>query len=209
MSTISFSQLESARKNPSAFAKNIGKGGSSSRFSKYMAWQLSIHEYHKHSEDLAKSINYFEMTFIRNFADNPKNAAERAQWIQEIEAYSKNDIALKLTHVESKKRVSIQLATKVTFGGQLPLIKMNNKGGYSVFFFSRESATWEEELRFPIIQNYVAQTLYNVDLSEIEVGIYSLDFQKHLSKIYSSKDVKEAIKELNAIGKAVSKVLAP
>ena len=106
-----------------------------------------------------------------------------------------------------KKRISIPLTSIVRLGGELPLIKMNNKGGYSIYFFSRESNIWEGELRFPIIQNYVASTLYNVDLNEIEVGVYSLDLRKHLQRCFTQKEIDAAEKELKAIGKVVSLAL--
>lgn len=208
MNKISLSQLESARKNPAAFAKSLSSASSGTpRFSKFMAWQLAVHRYHKEKSDLSKAINYFEATFMRNFADNRKNESEKEQWILELQAYSADDIKRKLTFVEPKKRISIPLTSKVRLGGELPLIKMNNKGGYSIYFFSRENSLWEDELRFPIVQNYVASTLYNVDLDEVEVGVYSLDLKKHLHRSYTQKQVDEAEKELRAIGTAVSLAL--
>lgn len=208
MNKISFSQLESARKNPTAFAKSlISPSGGIPRFSKFMAWQLAVHRYHKEKGNLSEAVNYFETTFMRNFTDNSKNEAEREDWILELQAYSTDDIKRKLTYVEHKKRISIPLTSKVRLGGELPLIKMNNKGGYSVYFFSRESSLWESELRFPVIQNYVASTLYNVDLNDIEVGVYSLNLKKHLQRSFTQKEIDAAVKELNTIGKAVSLVL--
>ncbi len=208
MNKISFSQLESARKNPTAFAKSLtAPSGSNPRFSKFMAWQLAVNRYHKEKGDLSKAVNYFEATFMRNFADNSKNTAEREDWILDLQAYSTDDIKGKLTYVEHKKRISIPLTSKVRLGGELPLSKMNNKGGYSIYFFSRESTLWEGELRFPVIQNYVASTLYGVDLSEVEVGVYSLDLKKHLQRSFTQKEIDEAEKELKAIGKAVSLAL--
>lgn len=205
MNKISFSQLESARKNPAAFAKTLtAPSGSTPRFSKFMAWQLAVNRYHKERGDLSKAINYFEATFMRNFADNSKNIAERENWILDLQAYSTDDIKKKLTYIEHKKRISIPLTNKVRLGGELPLVKMNNKGGYSIYFFSRDSTLWEGELRFPIIQNYVASTLYEVDLSEVEVGVYGLDLRKHLQRSYTQKEVDDAEKELKAIGKTVS-----
>jgi hypothetical protein len=205
MNKISLGQLESARNNPIAFAKSLtSSNGSRQRFSKFMAWQLSVHRYHKEKGDLSKAVNYFEAIFTRNFADNSKNEAEREDWILQLQAYSTDDMKRKLTYVEHKKRINIPLTTKVRLGGELPLIKMNNKGGYSIYLFSRESALWEGELRFPVIQNYVASTLYNVELNEVEVGVYSLDSKKHLQRSYSKKEVEEAVKELYSIGKAVT-----
>lgn len=208
MNKISFSQLESARRNPAAFAKALtNPSGSNARFSKFMAWQLAVNRYHKEKGDLSKAVNYFETTFMRNFADNPKNASEREDWILKLQAYSTDNIKRKLTYVEHKKRVNIPLTSKVRLGGELPLIKMNSNGGYSIYFFSREDTDWEGELRFPVIQNYVALTLYNVELNEVEVGVYSLDSQKHLQRSFIKKEVDEAEKELKEIGKAVSLAL--
>jgi hypothetical protein len=205
MKKISFSQLESARKNPAAFGKSLSMPSTGTpRFSKYMAWQLAVYKYHKEKNNLSKAISYFESTFLRNFADNPKNSIEREQFIEQLRLYIENDKMKKLTFIENKKRINIPLTNKLRLGGELPLIKMNDKFGYSVYFFCRESATWETELRFPIIQNFVAKNLYNVDLSEVEVGVYSLDFKKHLQSTYSESDVQEAIKELNKIGNIVS-----
>lgn len=208
MNKISFSQLESARKNSAAFAKSLNApSGSTPRFSKFMAWQLAVSCYHKERGNLSKATNYFEATFMRNFAATSKNTVERENWILDLQAYSTDDIKKKLTYVEHKKRISIPLTSKVRLGGELPLIKMNNKGGYSIYFFSRESTLWENELRFPVIQNYVASTLYGVDLSDVEVGVYSMDLKKHLQRSFTQKEVDDADKELKAIGKAVSLAL--
>jgi hypothetical protein len=208
MNKISFSQLESARKNPVAFAKSLTTPtGSNPRFSKYMAWQLAVNHYHKEKGDLSEALNYFEAIFMRRFVDNHKNKVERENWILELDAYAADDVKRKLTYVEHKKRVSISVTNKVRLGGELPLIKMNNTGGYSIYFFARESAQWESELRFPVIQNYVASTLYGVDLSEVEVGVYSLDLKKHLQRTFTQKEIDDAEKEIKAIGKAVSLAL--
>jgi hypothetical protein len=208
MNKISFSQLESARENPTAFGKSLSMPSSGTpRFSKYMAWQLAVYKYHKEKNNLSKAISYFEAIFLRNFADNPKNNFEREEFIEQLQFYIKDDSKKNLIFIENKKRISIPLTSKLRFGGELPLIKMNDKLGYSVYFFSRESVTWETELKFPIIQNYVAKSLYNVDLSEVEVGIYSLDLKTHLQSKYSESDVQDAIKELNTVGNLVSLAL--
>ncbi len=208
MNKISFSQLESARKNPTSFAKSLSiPSGNLPRFSKFMAWQLAVYRFHKDKGDLTKAVNYFQATFMKNFTHNSKNIAERDDWIFDLQTYTTNHIKRKLTYIEHKKRINIPLTSKVRLGGELPLIKMNTKGGYSVYFFSRENNLWESELRFPIIQNYVASTLYGVDLSDVEVGVYSLVFKKHLQKSFTQREVDDAGKELIAIGKVVSLAL--
>ena len=136
MKKISFNQLESARKSPKAFAKSLDNpDGSTPRFSKFMAWQLAVFEYHKQKSNISKAISYFESLFSRNFADNPKNKIEKEEWIEQLEAYTLDEVKKKLIYVEHKKRISIPLTGKIRLGGELPLIKMNNRLGYSVYFF--------------------------------------------------------------------------
>jgi hypothetical protein len=210
MNKISFGQLESARKNPTAFAKSLKDGGSSIRFKKppkFTIWKNAVYHYHKEKNNLSKAINYFQNSFLKHYADNRRNELECANWILELQEYANNETKERLTCCDRKVRVNIDLTSKLRLGGELPLIKMNNKGGYSIYFFSRESTLWEDELRFPVIQNYVASTLYNVNLNEVEVGIYSLNLKNHLQRSYSKKDINEAVKELNVIGKTVSLIL--
>ena len=48
MNRISLSQLESARKNPTAFGRSLASPSEGTpRFSKFMAWQLAVYRYHK------------------------------------------------------------------------------------------------------------------------------------------------------------------
>lgn len=210
MNKISFSQLESARKSPSAFAKSLNDGGNpfrSKKPAKFTIWKNAVFNYHKEKNNLSKAIKYFESSYLKHYVDNRKNVIECGTWIEDLHIYVNDEIERKLSTFDRKLRVSIPLTHKIKLGGELPLIKMNNKGGYSIYFFSRESTAWEGELRFPIIQYFVATSLYNVDLSEVEVGVYSLDFKKHLQMTYSASDVEDAIIELNSIGKAVSSFL--
>lgn len=209
MKRIPFGQLEAARKNPTSFGKLLTSPEKENipRFSKFMAWQLAVFNYHKEKNNISKALNYFETTFLRNFADNQKNEREREEYIEQLELYAKDDKRKNLTFIEHKKRINIPLTSNLRLGGELPLVKMNNNFGYSVYFFSRENTSWESELRFPIIQNFIAKSLYNVDLSEVEVGVYSLELKKHLQKTYSENDIQDATKELKMIGKLVSLAL--
>lgn len=87
--------------------------------------------------------------------------------------------------------------------GQAPIIYLNSRLTYSIYFFSKTSRNWEDELRFPIIQHYFAKEVYGVETSEIEVGIFALDVEKHLQKSYSKAEIKKAINELNSVGKII------
>lgn len=207
MTKFSISKLESARQNPTQFAQTLksNDSGGGARFSKYMAWQLSVFKYHT-TNDLSQAINYFENTFRRNFADSPKNDRQREDFILTLQAYATEHDKLGLTYVEHKKRIGIDLSQKLKITGEIPLIHLNSNFGYSAYFFTKDSTTWESELKFPVIQDYMAN-FYGVDLSEVVVGIFGIDTEQHSQITYSDQDVVDAINELNRIGQTITRII--
>jgi len=91
--------------------------------------------------------------------------------------------------------------------GRVPLSFMNNKGGFSLYFFSKSSGGWESELRFPIIQSYFAEETYGTALDMVEVGVFSIQDNIFLEKTYSQSDILDAKIELKKISKAIYRIL--
>jgi hypothetical protein len=207
MTRISFSDLEFARKDPKGFAKSItSQGQSSSRFSKIMAWQLAVYHYHKEKDDLQSALDYFEKMYHKNFMSNPANNKEYDRLLSMLNDYSKDHKRNKLTYFEHKKRISVPINSKLRLGGELPLIDMNLDGGYSIFFFSN-NLKWEGELKFPIIQYFAAKVLFNVELSDVKVGIFDLNNHKHMHSTFMEDEVNEALKELTQIGNSILTII--
>ena len=161
MSKFSITQLETARQNPTLFANNLkATAGTKSTFfgrSKFTRWQDSVGEFHKQN-DLSKAINYLEKSFS-NRADNSKNRNEVIRFISSLDEYVNQFKKKEFTFLDRKKKIHIDLNAKVFISGQIPIIYMNNKGGFSIYFFSQSSSGWESELRFPIIQKYFAEEI--------------------------------------------------
>lgn len=209
MSKFSITQLENARQNPKQFANNLkATAGTKSSFfgrSKFIRWQDAVGEFHKQN-DLAKAINYLEKSFS-NRADNSRNRNEVARFISSLDAYVSQFKKKGFALLDRKKNIHIDLNTKIFISGQIPIIYMNTKGGFSVYFFSQVSSGWESELRFPIIQRYFAEEIYGVDLDKIEVGVFGIDHDKFSQQIFSETEINEATKELKKIGKIIFDIL--
>ncbi len=209
MRKFSITQLELARKNPKQFANNLkATGGSKPSFfgrEKFMRWQDSVSEYHKQN-DLASAVSYLEKVFS-NRADNSKNRKEVAQLISSLDSYVKEFLKKGFTVMDFRKRIHIDLNTKVFISGQVPVTYMNPKGGFSVYFFSQGGLGWESELRFPILQKYFAEQIYGTELESIEVGIFSTATDNFFQQVYTEDEVKDAAKELNKIGKTIFDIL--
>ena len=209
MSKFSITQLEVARRNPKDFANNLKEAaGTKPSFfgrGKLMRWQDSVSVYHKQN-DLSKAINYLEQSFS-NRADNLKNRKEVERFISSLDAYVLQFKKKGFTLMDSRKKIHIDLNTKVFISGQIPITYMNTKGGFSIYFFSQGGLGWETELKFPILQKYFAEEIYGTDLGKIEVGIFSTESDKFFQQTYTDIEVKEADKELKKIGKVIFDIL--
>ncbi len=209
MSKFSITQLELARKNPTQFANNLkaALGTKPSFFGtpKFRRWQNAVGEYHRQN-DLSKAINYLEKSFS-NRADNVKNRKEVTQFIISLDAYVAEFKKKGFSFQKTNERIHIDLNSKIYISGQVPIIYMNTKGGFSVYFFSQSGIGWESELRFPIIQKYFAENIYGVELDKIEVGIFDTNKNKFSQQLFPENEIKEAIKELTKIGKIMFEIL--
>jgi len=209
MNKFSIIQLEVARKDPKQFATNLkatsGTKQSFFRRSKLTRWQDAVGEYHK-TNDLAKAINYLEKSFSQR-ADTTKNRNEVSRFINSLDAYvtqyTKNGFVL----LERRKRIKIILNSKVFIGGQVPIIYMNAKGGFSIYFVVQSSIVWESELRFPVLQKYFAEDIFGVGSDKVEVGVFSTHNDKFSQRTFSEDEIKGADKELKKLGKVFYDIL--
>jgi hypothetical protein len=209
MSKFSITQLEVARQNPILFANNLkASAGTKPSFfgrGKFMRWQDSVSEFHKQN-DISKAISYLEKSFS-NRADNAKNRNEVAKFISSLDAYATQFKIKGFSLMDSRKKIHIDLNAKIFISGQIPVIYMNTKGGFSIYFFSQGGLGWEAELKFPILQKYFADEIYGTDLDKIEVGIFSTASDKFFQQTFSANEVKDAYKELKKIGKVIYDIL--
>lgn len=208
MRKFSISRLEEARSNPRLFAQSLKKTSTDIflGISKFMTWRNAIFDYHKEG-DLDKIVTDFKNKFLLRFTDSIKNQRDLEEYIWHLHNYADECHRLNLIYIEQKKRIKIDVTDKLIISGEIPMISMNNNFGYTAFFLGKVSSTWDEELKFPIIQNYLATNVYGVNLSEIEVGIYGLDQGKLLLKTYSEDDVQDALEELQEIGNTITLLL--
>lgn len=202
MKRFSISRLEEARQNPAEFGKSLNsevKGGGMS-YSKYMAWQHTLFHFHK-TKDLAESINYFEKLWGK-FVESKANSRQYEKFLESLNAYITDHTRCEYKYFDGKVKLEIELSKKVKITGQIPIVNMSPKG-YSAFFLVRGRDDWAEELKFPIIQNFLSESL-GAKLSEVEVGVYDLEKEKHEGKVYSARHVRDASDELTKIGRIIS-----
>lgn len=208
MKKFSITHLEEARRNPSLFAKSLlnPKVNSSGFFgrAKFIRWQDAINEFHR-TNDIIKAYDYLEKSFS-HYSSNPKNRVDYNMYLDSLEAYYKQYQKNGYVFLKSET-LKITLNDKVLISGRVPLTFMKMAGGFSVFFFSKVTQGWDCELRFPIIQDHFAKNVYGIDSENVDVGIYSIEDNRFISKTFDHVEITGASIELKQIGDQIFSLL--
>ncbi|MGD0590001.1 MAG: hypothetical protein ABSA44_04275 [Bacteroidota bacterium] len=211
MKKFSIRQLEAARNNPSAFAASIKQGTlGSGQFGgrpKSVRWLDAIGVYHKTS-NLSEAINSLERSFSNRINTN-KNRIEIDRLIQALKNYVKEHKKYGYIYLEKAHPIEIILSTKVKLTGWIWLLNMTADGGRSGYIISKqiEDNTWKSELRFPIIQNYIANKIYGCNLNDVDVGLVDYLTGVHYRTRFSENIIKNSLKELTTIGNTITSLI--
>jgi hypothetical protein len=212
MKKISLTSLETARKNPVAFAKSLDSDDGNRVFGsypKFLRWRNALNTYLT-SGDIASAVNELEESLSR-YSQSARSRREHEKLIESLTVYSNEHQRLGYVMLEKMKKVEIEMgqgsAGALIASGQVPLICLNVSGGYSAFFFIKEDIPWYDELKYPIVQDNIATEIYGVSTSIVEVGVFSLRTNTHSTKIFSQSEIRDAKTELRTIGNKILSVL--
>ncbi|OUL63949.1 hypothetical protein [Flavobacterium sp. AJR] len=205
---FSISKLELARKNPIDFGNHL-RDDEEEPFNnrpKSVRWLDSTSVYHKNSS-LSEAITYLENSF-RNRKQTKKNVKEVETLVNSLCLYVTECSALNYTHYTHKHKIEINLSSKLKTTGWVWIINTTSTG-YSAYIVvnDNDSHNWQGQLRFPIIQNYVANLIFNCPIEDVDVGIINYTEGKHHRTCFSQTDITEALNELKAIGSQISSLL--
>lgn len=201
MSNFSITQLESARRNPAEFAKAISSSTKEEKtpFNRYpqsMRWLNAISRYHN-TNDINQAINYMESWFDTR-KDNAPNRRALRKFMEALGNYEHNIAAKGYNLINSRESINIVIRS-VTITGIIPVIYMKPSEGFAAYFISRKNITWAEELKYPIIQNYIATHIFNIDPIIIDVGYIDFTTGDLHEACYSKRQIKEAQDELKNV----------
>jgi len=204
-SKISIKSLENARRNTKEFAKLLSKSGDtgSSFFGGYpksMRWLNAACEFHK-TNDISDAIDSLEEGFQKR-KNTAANRREMAKLIQALGNYETEVDSRSLSFIKSREPISIYLNRDLRISGQIPLIFMT-PSGFSAYFVEKENAEWQEELRFPVVQSFLATKVFDTTVKNVEVGYIDYFSGTFYQKSYSSRKIKESLEELKDLGDTI------
>ena len=212
MNKLSITNLEKARVNPSKYANDMKNGDLSVSFgggrAKSLRWHDAVLLYHE-TGDITKATLKLEQSFS-NRKNTPKNRRELEDLIIALDTYVNEHNNKGYIHIDKRVSIVKQLSPQLLISGWVCwLLNMKSNGGYAGYVITKDvdEINWMLELRFPIIQEYIANTLYGCKIEEVDVGIIDYTTGNHYSICFSQEDIDEAEKELNEMGSIFNNIL--
>lgn len=212
MNKLSITNLERARINPSKYGKAIKEGTLATGFgggrAKSMRWHDAILVYHD-TGDITKATSKLEQSF-GNRKDTPKNRREIEDLIVAIDTYVSEFNEKGYIHIDKRVNIVKQLSSRLMISGWACwLLNMKEDGGYAGYIITKnvDELNWMLELRFPIIQDYIANTLYGCLTTDVDVGVVDYTTGNHFTTCFSQDDINDALAELAEICSTIDKIL--
>jgi hypothetical protein len=117
--------------------------------------------------------------------------------------YKNEVIKRKLSFIKSREKIHIQVNEEVEIAGIIPLIFMKPSSGFSAYFISLDNQAWRSELKFPVIQSFVAERVFKSNVKDIDVGYIDYLTGEFNETRFSVSDITASAQELETIGQTI------
>ncbi len=194
MLKIRCSSLEDVRKNPTAYAQQMALGDGKNNggtHGMFAYWQDIAKLVHQNELTTAEGVKELQNKFIR-FDDTPKNRSKQSllldQFVKYCNLYDKNKFAF----VDSRRQMNWALCKNVSLTGLTPWVVYNDSGYYS-YFVTEQPFEWQDQLKFPLLQQYLVDYKIDCDVTEMNMGIYCLATNKFEFNSYTKAELKKTV----------------
>jgi hypothetical protein len=204
MIRVTCSKLEEVRQNPKTFAQqlkleNKNNGGS---FGMFQCWQKYVKSSHTGELNVSEAILGLQQSFM-GFANNAVNKKRQEFLIDRFQPYVEDFKSRNYTYLGSQKKMLWNIIPDVALTGHTPNL-VSNESGFASYFYTENPILWQEQLKFPLIQYYLAKNIFKCDFTAVEVGTYCLRSLSFNLKSYSENEIEDAISETEGIFNVVN-----
>jgi hypothetical protein len=200
MISISCSNLERARKNHTLYAELLSDGDKLQRggtFGMFAHWQETAKKLHSGELGLNNSLKHFHSSFDR-FADTQRNRDKQSWLMEEFAVYARRHKLEKLDFHEPRHQIRWALTGQVQLTGLTPWV-FKREDLYYAYFCHEKAVDWESELKYPLLQRYMANNIVHCRLNELYMGVYCLEKGKFEFRRYTPLEVKTAVDEASGL----------
>ena len=197
---ISCSNLERARRNRVLFAELLSDGDKLSRggtFGMFRHWQEIAKRTHMGDVGLGEALRQLESA-CEHFAVTTRNRDKQAYLMEEFVRYMKRHKSEKLVWNEPRHQFRWQLIPQVRLTGITPWV-FKREDIYYAYFCLEQPAQWQEELKYPLLQRYLADHLLHCRLNQLQIGVYCLERRDFEWKRFLPLEVRTAVQEASQL----------
>ena len=189
---LALSQLESARKNPRKFASQPGRGfpiranfkmyfvSAVKRFHEGMTEDGAVEYFARKAEEKLKLQNYYEQRL--------------AHYKESLRNYCRLFSGEGLSFVQSSLPLKLRAGRHDLTGTVRNLSIRIDPSGYSVMLTQLEASEWTEELKWPLIQQAVSETMGCLP-EEVDIRAFHMDDSSFFRHEYTIAQIAEAYDE--------------
>lgn len=195
---ISNTILERVKENPLSHARIMAgdereKGGGT--YGIFAYWQGAVKDVHRSKKSIKDAMNDLAKEYTARFEATPKNLEKEEKLMKVFNSYCKQYDKLGVEYLYSKKLVNWQLHDSVTLTGNTPWITKRGDEYVIIQVLEGAAGNWKNELRYPLIQKYLASYCLSCDVSNITMAVYSVKDNMFEIKNFSKKEIEAAITE--------------
>lgn len=103
-------------------------------------------------------------------------------------------------------RINLKLLSDVLLGGNSPVLSSSDTRNMA-FSIQESSSSWVYELKYPIIQKYLAENYYKCKVDEVEIGVFNIHTTQFELKTFDNIEIENAIDEARIVLGSVKKIL--
>jgi len=200
MISISCSVLEQVRKNHALYAEALimseknQKGGTHGMFA---YWQDIAKKIHSDELNMNEGIKELQFKFLR-FDHTKRNQEKQSRLLNHLVKYMQSHKKQKFVYYLSRKRIVWNLTPDVRLTGLTPWVFKNDEEYFAYFCIENET-NWQTELRFPLLQKYIAEHILECSVNSLSVGVYCLETNDFQFRCFSQTEVRKAVSEVKQL----------
>jgi hypothetical protein len=207
MARIPLGKLETALSNPIEFRRAMASQGTAS-FGETFAGALrqAIHRYHG-VRDSRDAMRYLEQR-LQN-SPRLRNRLRRQETLEQLDWYIREHQSVDWPTFVHGYRVVVPIpgmndATGLTCSGEITRIDIVPTGGYALWLASTSlELNWQDELRFPLMQDTVAVHVLGVPTSEVSVGVCDLRVRRIEQRTFTPTQLTRARRRFGQLIRAL------
>jgi hypothetical protein len=196
MITIKASILESIRKDPEAYGRLLaigdGKsgGGSHGMFAYLVDTARAVHI---GKFTLQQAVRELHSKFLR-FKDSFENRERQERLIEQLVTYLKHYNKRGFEWHDGARRIQWGITSDVILTGLTPWV-VSDKKIYHSYLMAEHTFNWQQQLRFPLFQQFLSNSTIECPPEEIQIGIYFADTNIFDMRSFNTKELKLAVDE--------------